>query len=74
MRESLIGCVLLFGAATLATAFSHGVIGLAILRFLTGMGAGGALPNASTLTAELAGGRSMASAERRPCSSPWFCP
>jgi len=53
-RSTLIGCVLLFGAATIATAFSHGLIELAILRFLTGMGAGGALPNASTLTAEFA--------------------
>ncbi len=53
-RATLIGCVLLFGAATIATAFSHGLLELAILRFLTGMGAGGALPNASTLAAEFA--------------------
>jgi AAHS family 4-hydroxybenzoate transporter-like MFS transporter len=53
-RIALIGCVVLFGAATIATAFSHGLTELAILRFLTGMGAGGALPNASALAAEFA--------------------
>jgi AAHS family 4-hydroxybenzoate transporter-like MFS transporter len=53
-RVALIGCVLLFGAATIATAFCQGFTSLAILRFLTGVGAGGALPNASTLAAEFA--------------------
>lgn len=53
-RTALIGCVFLFGAATIATAFSQGLTALAILRFLTGMGAGGALPNAGTLSAEFA--------------------
>jgi len=53
-RISLIGCVVLFGAATIATAFSHGLTELAVLRFLTGMGAGGALPNAGALVAEFA--------------------
>jgi AAHS family 4-hydroxybenzoate transporter-like MFS transporter len=53
-RIALIGSVVLFGAATVATAFSHGLTELAILRFLTGMGAGGALPNASALVAEFA--------------------
>lgn len=53
-RTALIGCVTLFGAATAATAFSSGVITLAVLRFLTGVGAGGALPNAGALSAEFA--------------------
>jgi AAHS family 4-hydroxybenzoate transporter-like MFS transporter len=53
-RIALIGCVVLFGAATIATAFSQGLTELAMLRFLTGMGAGGALPNASALVAEFA--------------------
>jgi MFS transporter, AAHS family, 4-hydroxybenzoate transporter len=53
-RVALIGCVLLFGVATIATAFCQGLTGLAVLRFLTGIGAGGALPNASTLSAEFA--------------------
>ncbi len=53
-RTTLIGCVMLFGAATIATAFSHGLIELAILRFITGIGTGGAVPNASALVAEFA--------------------
>jgi AAHS family 4-hydroxybenzoate transporter-like MFS transporter len=53
-RPALIGCVLLFGFATVATVFVHGFFGLGILRLLTGMGTGGALPNASALTAEFA--------------------
>ena len=53
-RTALIGCVALFGLATIATALVQGVGELAILRFLTGMGAGGALPNASALAAEFA--------------------
>ncbi len=53
-RTALIGCVVLFGFATIATALVQGVTELAVLRFLTGMGAGGALPNASALAAEFA--------------------
>jgi MFS transporter, AAHS family, 4-hydroxybenzoate transporter len=53
-RPTLIGCVLLFGIATVATAFVHGFFGLSALRLLTGMGTGGALPNVSALTAEFA--------------------
>lgn len=53
-RIALIGSVALFGAATMATVFSHGLIELAVLRFITGMGAGGALPNAGALAAEFA--------------------
>jgi AAHS family 4-hydroxybenzoate transporter-like MFS transporter len=53
-RGALIGCVVVFGAATMATAFVHGFVGLTVLRLLTGMGTGGALPNASALTAEFA--------------------
>ena len=51
---ALIGCVATFGLATIATAMVHGLAGLTILRFVTGMGTGGALPNASALTAEFA--------------------
>lgn len=53
-RPTLIGCVLVFGAATVATAFCHGLLQLAILRTIAGMGVGGALPNASAMTAEFA--------------------
>jgi MFS transporter, AAHS family, 4-hydroxybenzoate transporter len=53
-RVGLIGGVVLFGAATMATAIVHGFVGLTVLRFLTGMGTGGALPNVSALSAEFA--------------------
>ncbi len=53
-RMALIGCVVTFGLATIGTAMVHGLTGLTILRFVTGMGTGGALPNASALTAEFA--------------------
>src|ERR1700722_16559624 len=33
-RTALIACVLLFGLATIATAFVQGVVGLAVLRLL----------------------------------------
>ncbi len=53
-RTALIGCVSLFGLATIATSMVGGVGWLAVLRFITGMGAGGALPNAAALSAEFA--------------------
>lgn len=53
-RTALIGCVSVFGLATIATALVQGVAWLALLRFITGMGAGGALPNAGALSAEFA--------------------
>lgn len=53
-RTALIGCVVIFGLSTIATAFVHGFVGLTVLRLVTGIGTGGALPNASTLTAEFA--------------------
>jgi MFS transporter, AAHS family, 4-hydroxybenzoate transporter len=53
-RPAVIGCVVVFGLSTLATAFVRGFIGLSILRFITGIGTGGAFPNVSALSAELA--------------------
>ena len=53
-RTALIGCVSLFGLATIVSSLVDGVTGLAVLRVLTGMGAGGALPNAAALAAEFA--------------------
>jgi AAHS family 4-hydroxybenzoate transporter-like MFS transporter len=53
-RATLIACVTIFGVATVATAFVHALAALTVLRLITGMGTGGALPNATTLTAEFA--------------------
>jgi MFS transporter, AAHS family, 4-hydroxybenzoate transporter len=53
-RVTLVWCVAIFGFATVATAFVHGFFGLIVFRLLTGVGTGGALPNAGTLTAEFA--------------------
>ncbi len=61
-RITLIGCVLLFGLATLATAFCGNVLQLGILRTIAGIGVGGALPNASALVAEFAPLRRRAAA------------
>ena len=53
-RPALIGCLTVFGLATLATSFVSSVVGLGVLRFVTGLGTGGALPNVSALVAEFA--------------------
>src|SRR5215217_4763501 len=37
-RPALIGCLTLFGLATLATSLVSSVMGLAVLRFVTGLG------------------------------------
>ncbi|MZQ67575.1 MFS transporter, partial [Escherichia coli] len=45
-------CVFLFGALSLASAFSPDLQTLVLLRFLTGLGLGGAMPNTITMTSE----------------------
>ena len=51
-KTVLVLSVLCFGAASLASAWSPGLWELIALRFLTGLGLGGAMPNAITLTSE----------------------
>lgn len=51
-KQALLGSVAAFGVMTLATAMARDVTTLATLRFLAGVGLGGALPNAATLAAE----------------------
>jgi MFS transporter, AAHS family, 4-hydroxybenzoate transporter len=51
-KWALLLTVLFFGAASLASAWSDNITQLTVLRFLTGMGLGGAMPNAITLTSE----------------------
>lgn len=56
-RRTMIFCVALFGGGTLLTVFAGSVTQLMLLRLVTGLGLGGALPNAVTLVAECAPGR-----------------
>lgn len=51
-RPVLVATTAFFGLATVASAFSTSVEMLTALRFVTGIGLGGAMPAAITLTAE----------------------
>jgi len=51
-RPVLIGCALIFGVGSLLTATAQSIEVLAGFRFLTGLGMGGAMPNAIALTSE----------------------
>src|SRR5215212_4380343 len=48
-RNALLGCIVLFGFATIAVAAVHEVGTLGMLRLLAGVGLGGAMPNAAAL-------------------------
>lgn len=50
--KALVGSVIVFGVATLGFALAHSIPALFVLRLIAGLGIGGALPNATTLTAE----------------------
>lgn len=52
-RPAIIGSVLLFGVATSCIGFSENLATIALLRFVAGLGIGGALPTCTTLSAEL---------------------
>jgi MFS transporter, AAHS family, 4-hydroxybenzoate transporter len=51
-RPALLASVLAFGAFTAALALANSIETLAVLRFLAGLGLGGAMPNAATLASE----------------------
>jgi len=51
-RVPLIASVLVFGVASLGSAFAENLTQLTTLRFLTGLGLGAALPNAVTIMSE----------------------
>ena len=51
-RSAMIGSVFLFGVMTLAAATASGVLTLGVLRFIAGLGLGGAVPNAAALASE----------------------
>ncbi len=48
----LVVAVLLFGLFSLASAYSSNIDQLLVLRLLTGLGLGAAMPNATTLLSE----------------------
>ncbi|MEU9348509.1 MFS transporter [Streptomyces sp. NPDC048278] len=52
-RRVLLGSVLLFGVMVMAAGASTGIVELAALRFVCGLGFGAAIPNAYVLVAEL---------------------
>jgi MFS transporter, AAHS family, 3-hydroxyphenylpropionic acid transporter len=56
-RNALILSIFVFGAFQLATAWAPGYADLLAIRFLCGLGLGGAFPNLIALTAEASGGR-----------------
>ncbi len=51
-RAALLGSMWVFGVLTVAAAFVHSTEALTVLRFLAGIGLGGAMPNAAALAAE----------------------
>jgi AAHS family 4-hydroxybenzoate transporter-like MFS transporter len=59
-KAVIVLCAILFGAGMLATGTAQSVGELMAWRFITGLGLGGAMPNAIALTAEYAPRRSGA--------------
>jgi AAHS family 4-hydroxybenzoate transporter-like MFS transporter len=57
-KTILVLSVLFFGIWSLASAYTDSLMTLTIFRFLTGLGLGGAMPNAITLTSEYSPQRS----------------
>ncbi|ABE36899.1 sugar (and other) transporter family protein [Paraburkholderia xenovorans LB400] len=51
-KTVLVASVALFGLASVVSAFSPDIHFLAFMRFVTGIGLGGAMPNSITLTSE----------------------
>lgn len=59
-KKVLVLSILVFGGFSLLTAFATSLTSLALLRFLTGLGLGAAMPNAATLMSEYAPERKRA--------------
>ncbi|MCG6522987.1 MFS transporter, partial [Vibrio parahaemolyticus] len=53
-KKVLIMSIVVFGGFSLLTAFATSLNQLTLLRFLTGLGLGAAMPNAATLMSEYA--------------------
>src|SRR6266568_6430272 len=59
-KPALVASVVLFGVLTLLTPLARDTATLGLLRFVTGLGVGGALPGAIAIAAEYAPERSRA--------------
>ena len=59
-KPILLSSLLLFGLFTAALSTAHGIIALTVLRFIAGIGLGGAIPNVTALVAECSPGRHRA--------------
>ena len=59
-KKIIVLSTVAFGAGTLATALAQDISWLIVLRFLTGLGLGGAMPNAVALTSEFSPARRRA--------------
>ncbi|WP_087863977.1 MFS transporter [Comamonas thiooxydans] len=51
-KTVLMASVLAFGVCTVLTAFTHDISQMVVMRFLTGIGLGAAMPNTTTLLSE----------------------
>jgi AAHS family 4-hydroxybenzoate transporter-like MFS transporter len=51
-KKVLVASVITFGVFTVLTAFTQSTTGMVVMRLLTGIGLGAAMPNASTLLTE----------------------
>jgi len=60
-KITLVLSMAIFGAFTLATAMVKGTEALLVVRFLTGLGLGGAMPNLLALTSEAVSGQGKVS-------------
>jgi MFS transporter, AAHS family, 4-hydroxybenzoate transporter len=59
-KAVIVGCTLAFGICALLTVTADSLTSLLVWRFLTGLGLGGAMPNAIALTSEYSPQRSRA--------------
>jgi AAHS family 4-hydroxybenzoate transporter-like MFS transporter len=59
-KPVLLVSLLIFGVFTAALSTAHGIRGLTVLRFLAGIGLGGAIPNLTALVAECSPARHRA--------------
>ncbi|ANB72983.1 4-hydroxybenzoate transporter [Paraburkholderia phytofirmans OLGA172] len=66
-RSLMLGSVVLFGVASVASAFSTNLVQLTVLRFITGIGLGAAMANAVTMMDEFCTTRRRATVTSLMC-------